>query len=214
MPIAEKFKALGAGNGFPGCVETDPNMTTGYALEEVVNLFWNTATVNVANVSSSYEGFHPDGAFSVQINKLDLKEPKDRVKNDIFMQNDGDAFSYPGTEAEDHFDYADAAATISTIFNPVKGEDSGNFSGKFNLSKQSYGNPTFELRAYGNASFYIDERVMQYHPFELNQPHDHTVVVGGITFYGYYQDNAFQLPFDQTRDPHITSIDLYTYPQT
>jgi hypothetical protein len=105
MPIAQKFKALGAGNGFPsvyninGCVETStPNgydlCPESFTLAEIMEWFWNSEdyvggsfTYNLVNVDDGTYArrfevhFDPDG-FSGTDSDIGLQIAKDPDDDD------------------------------------------------------------------------------------------------------------------------------------
>jgi hypothetical protein len=95
MPIAQKFKALGAGNGFGGCLgKVDVSVYDNWValtLKQAMNLYWNLSSANAdfqsrSSGSSSASSLAPASSYSLTKNLLSTKfsvtpEPKERVRS-------------------------------------------------------------------------------------------------------------------------------------
>lgn len=219
MPTATPFTALGAGNGFPFCIEEDPNMSAGYTLGQVMNVFWNIKTINVANLSFSHTQSDPyePPSFQISVEKLDCREPRERVCSvSRYEENIVDDFTYDGDPDKDYFDYVYGTMSVRLKFKPHKGEVGSNFEGQYNLSGKLLPIiPVIELEFHVNSSgVFLEHKIMEYYPFLLdnsNMTFAHTITAGEIQLYGYYQNFFYSQSFDASSDPHITSIDFYTY---
>ena len=208
MPVAEKFKALGAGNGFPHCLEKVN--VSGYfqyktlTLDQAVFLYWNVASAT-ATASSQFEG----GLESVSIGPTDLiKEPKNRgtnigVSSRVEFETDPDQLG-GGSVA-----YVGVGVKIPDVYRIYQGStgDENNFLG------YSFG----EIAHAEAGEFYLDaeHHVAYQGMIESSGPQIESLTIGPssnqipvfkvTTSYGFpeAQENI-------TGD--VTAIDFYTYP--
>ena len=217
MPVAEKFKALGAGNGFTYCLpKIDVSNYFQYktlTLNQAVFLYWNVASAT-ATASSQFEA----GLESVSIGPTDLiKEPKNRGTN-IGFSSRGESETDPDQLGGGSFASVGVEVKIPDIYRIYQGStgDETNFLG------YSFG----EIAHAEAADFYLDE---EYHVayqgmiefsggrfFDEIEPQIESLTIGPSS----NQIPVFKVSDDygvvaspQNASADVTAIDFYTYPE-
>ena len=217
MPVAEKFKTLGVGNGFPFCPQkVDVSNYFQYktlTLDQAVFLYWNVASAT-ATASSQFEA----GLESVSIGPTDLiKEPKNRGTN-IGFSSRGEYSRDPDELQGGSAASAGVEVKIPDIYRIYQGStgDETNFLG------YSFG----EIAHAEASDFYLNE---EYHVayqgmiefsggmfFDIAPPQIESLTIGPSG----NQIPVFKVSHDygvvaspQNASADVTAIDFYTYPE-
>jgi hypothetical protein len=224
MPIAQKFKALGAGNGFPHCLEKVD--VSGYfqykilTLDQAVFLYWSVAS---ATATATCE-FAYEIPIQKSIGPTDLiKEPKDRG-TDIGISSYSEGARDPSKMETFSLAKVSVGVKIPSIYRIYQGstEDETKFLG------YSFG----EIASAEAESHYYEEQCHvayqgmiqsdegKFHPERGQHPETESLTIGPsnkqIPVFKVTNTWTEYTISDPTRhqgtSADVTAIDFYTYP--
>jgi hypothetical protein len=208
MPVAEKFKALGVGNGFTYCLpKIDVSNYFEYktlTLDQAVFLYWNVASAT-ATASSQFEA----GLESVSIGPTNLiKEPKNRGTN-IGVSSTGEFETDPDLLGGGSVAYAGVGVKIPDVYRIYQGStgDETNFLG------YSFG----EIAHARAGEFYLDaeDYVAYQGMIESSGSQIESLTIGPSSnqIPVFKVSDSYGLPEAQEKiTADVTAIKFYTYP--